>query len=120
MHGLHLTADLYRCRCEAAWLAEADRLGPWCVQALQAVGLQPAHEIFQDLPERAGVAGAALLADAHVCVHTWTGQRAAMLDVYVGHAADGPAKARALMAALVNRFQPEWTEQRSLDRGDGE
>ena len=27
------------------------------------------------------------------------------------------AKARGLMYALVNRFQPEWTEQRSLDRG---
>jgi S-adenosylmethionine decarboxylase len=25
-----------------------------------------------------------------------------------------------LMTALVDRFQPEWTEQRSLDRGDGE
>ena len=28
--------------------------------------------------------------------------------------------ARGLMYALVQRFQPEWTEQRSLDRGDGE
>ena len=24
------------------------------------------------------------------------------------------------MTALVGRFQPEWTEQRSLERGDGE
>jgi S-adenosylmethionine decarboxylase len=34
--------------------------------------------------------------------------------------ADQSAKARGLMFALVNRFQPEWTEQRSLDRGEEE
>jgi S-adenosylmethionine decarboxylase len=33
---------------------------------------------------------------------------------------DQGAKARALMLVLVNRFQPEWTEQRSLDRGEEE
>jgi S-adenosylmethionine decarboxylase len=43
------------------------------------------------------------------------------VDVYVGDAAtDQSAKARGLMFALVNRFQPEWTEQRSLDRGEEE
>jgi hypothetical protein len=40
-------------------------------------------------------------------------------DVYVcNFSADHSAKARGLMYALVNRFQPEWTEQRSLDRGE--
>jgi S-adenosylmethionine decarboxylase len=33
---------------------------------------------------------------------------------------DLSAKARGLMFALVQRFQPEWTEQRSLDRGEGD
>ena len=33
---------------------------------------------------------------------------------------DNSARARGLMFALVNRFQPEWTEQRSLDRGEDE
>src|SRR5215207_7291423 len=28
MKGLHLTADLYRCRCDAAWLTDAQKLGP--------------------------------------------------------------------------------------------
>ena len=37
MKGLHLTADLYRCRCDAAWLTDADRLGAWCLEAVQAV-----------------------------------------------------------------------------------
>ena len=40
---------------------------------------------------------------------------------YVGNSeGDHSAQARELMSALIDRFQPEWTEQRSLDRGDGE
>ena len=60
-----------------------------------------------------------LLADAHVCLHTWPQERSVSCDVYVSNAqADLSAKARGLMTALVQRFQPEWTEQRSLDRGE--
>ena len=119
MPGLHLTADLYRCRCYAAWLADADRLGDWCMEAVRSVGLQPAGRLFQPAAAPGGVTGAVLLAHAHVAVHTWPGQRMATLDVYLGEAVDSaPAQARALMTALVERFQPEWTEQRSLDRGD--
>jgi len=62
MQGLHLTADLYNCRCEPVWLLDADRLGHWCITPSD-----------------------------------W---------------------ARKPMQALVDRFAPEWTAQRSLDRGD--
>jgi len=120
MQGLHLTADLYRCRCDAAWLTDAGKLGPWCVQAMASVGLVPIEQRFAAVPAPGGVAGAVLLGHAHMGLHTWPAQRAATLDVYVCNAADAPAKARALMTVLVDRFEPEWTEQRSLDRGDGE
>lgn len=120
MKGLHLTADLYRCRCEAAWLADAGKLQAWCTATAQAVGLQPLAQAFHALPE-GGTSGTVLMAGAHVCVHTWPGELAVAADVYVGDSgADQSAKARALMYALVNRFQPEWTEQRSLDRGEEE
>ena len=118
MKGLHLTADLYRCRCEAAWLTDAQQLQDWCAAAIAAVGLQPLAQVFQGAD---GLAGAVLMADGHVCLHTWPQERAVTLDVYVGHGlADASAKGRGLMFALVNRFQPEWTEQRSLDRGEEE
>lgn len=120
MHGIHLTADLYRCRCDAGWLADALQLGPWCVQAARAAGLQPVAQVFETMGAPGGVAGAVLAPDAHVLVHTWPAQRAATLDVYAAASDAGPASARALMSALVERLQPEWTEQRSLDRGDGE
>jgi S-adenosylmethionine decarboxylase len=120
MKGLHLTADLYRCRCDAAWLADAGRLQEWCAAAAQAVGLAPIGHVFQAL-EEGGTSGTVLMAGAHVCLHTWPSEQAVAVDVYVGNTAtDQSAKARGLMFALVNRFQPEWTEQRSLDRGEEE
>lgn len=123
MKGLHLTADLYGCRCEAAWLTDADRLGAWCLEAVEAVGLQAVNKLFHTFPGAQGVPGGVtatvLLAESHVCLHTWPEQKAVTVDVYVcNFSGDHSAKARGLMYALVNRFQPEWTEQRSLDRGE--
>lgn len=119
MQGLHLTADLYQCRCDAAWLTNPEQLEQWCLQAVDAVGLQPVSQVFQEVA--GGVTAAVLLAESHVCLHTWPQARAVTLDVYVCNAGeDHSAKARGLMYALVNRFAPEWTEQRSLDRGDGD
>jgi S-adenosylmethionine decarboxylase len=123
MKGLHLTADLYQCRCDGAWLTDAQKLGAWCRDAVQAVGLQPVDQLFHTFPATlkgpGGVTAAVLLAESHVCVHTWPEQKAVTCDVYVcNFGGDHTAKARGLMFALVNRFQPEWTEQRSLDRGE--
>jgi S-adenosylmethionine decarboxylase len=125
MQGLHLTADLYQCRCDAAWLTDASKLAEWCLRAVQSVGLQPVDQLFHsfsaDSQAGGGVTATVLLAESHVSLHTWPGQRAVTLDVYVcNFAEDHSARARALMSVLVDRFQPEWTEQRSMDRGDGD
>jgi S-adenosylmethionine decarboxylase len=122
MQGLHLTADLYECRCDTAWLTDAARLGQWCVEAVHAVGLDPVNQLFHSFPDtsggQGGVTATVLLAESHVCLHTWPEKRAVTLDVYVcNFGGDHSAKARGLMFALIQRFQPEWTEQRSLDRG---
>ncbi len=123
MHGLHLTADCYQCRCDAAWLTDAARLGDWCEQAVARAGLQVVNRLFHTFPATdkgpGGVTATVLLAESHLCVHTWPEQRAVTLDVYVcNFGGNHSAKAVALMDALVERFSPEWTERRSLDRGD--
>ena len=123
MKGLHLTADLYRCRCEPAWLTDAQKLGQWCVATVEAAGLSAVNQLFHTFPATArgpgGVTATVLLAESHICLHTWPEERAVTADVYVcNFGEDHSAKARGLMLALVNRFQPEWTEQRSLDRGE--
>ena len=123
MQGLHLTADLYNCRCAPAWMTDAGQLGAWCVAAVQAVGLQAVGQLFHTFPATlqgpGGITATVLLAESHLCVHTWPEKKSVTLDVYVCNFGDDhSARARQLMAALVARFAPEWTEQRSLDRGD--
>ncbi len=123
MQGLHLTADLHNCRCEAAWLRDAAKLGEWCLKAVRAVGLEPANQLFQNFTGAAGNPGGVtamlLLPGSHICVHTWPARKAVVLDVYVCNTdGDRSATARNLTQVLVDRFAPEWTEQRSLDRGD--
>ena len=62
-----------------------------------------------------------MLAGSHLCAHAWPAQKTVMLDVCVCNVGDDhAAKARALMQTLVARFSPEWTEQRSMDRGESD
>lgn len=122
MQGLHLTADLHNCRCAPAWLTDAAQLGAWCMAAVQQAGLQPVNQLFHGFAATplgpGGVTATVLLAESHLCLHTWPQQKAVTLDVYVcNFGGDHSARAKALMHSLIERFAPEWTEQRALDRG---
>ena len=123
MQGLHLTADLHGCRCAPAWLLDAAALGRACTDAVRQAGLQAVWELVHGFPPSAhgpgGVTAAVLLAESHLCVHTWPEQRAVTLDVYVcNFGADHSDKARKLMDALLNVFQPTTVERHALQRGE--
>ena len=122
MQGLHLTADLRQCVCDAFWLTDASRLGERCVQLVQAAGLQAVGQLFHAFPATAlgpsGVTATVLLAESHLCVHTWPEQRAVTLDVYVcNFGGDHSAKAQRLMDTLVALFDPGQVHLHSLQRG---
>ena len=122
MQGLHLTADLQGCRCASAWLLDATALGRACTDAVRAAGLQAVGQLFHEFPATAhgpgGVTATVLLAESHLCVHTWPEQRAVTLDVYVcNFGADHSAKAHALMDALLALFQPTAVDRHALHRG---
>jgi S-adenosylmethionine decarboxylase len=122
MQGLHLTADLTDCQCDAAWLADAARLGAACVQAVQVAGLQSVAQLCHTFPATAqgpgGVTATVLLAESHLCVHTWPEQRGVTLDVYVcNFGGDHSAKAHALMNALLALFHAQHTVRNTLQRG---
>ena len=122
MQGTHLTADLQQCACDAAWLTDAARLGERCVLAVQAVGLQPVARLFHSFggadAAPSGVTATVLLAESHLCLHTWPEWRAVSLDVYVCNVgADHSAQARALMDALVALFEPGSQRRQDLLRG---
>jgi S-adenosylmethionine decarboxylase len=124
MQGLHITADLHDCRCDAFWLVDAERVGGQCVAAVQAAGLQPVARLFHAFAatgaEPSGFTATVLLAESHLCLHTWPELRAVTLDVYVcNFGADHSAKAEALMDTLVALFQPAQVERHRLMRGQG-
>jgi len=122
MQGLHLTADLHGCRCAPHWLTDAAALGQACAEAVQAAGLQAVGQLFHAFPASAdgpgGVTATLLLAESHLCVHTWPELGAVTLDVYVcNFGADHSAKAESLMAALLALFAPQRAERHALQRG---
>ena len=122
MQGLHLTADLHQCRCDSGWLLDARRLGAACAQAVDAAGLQAVSQLFHTFPDTGhgpgGVTATVLLAESHLCVHTWPEQHAVTLDVYVcNFGGDHSAKAQALLDALVALFDPGHVERHALQRG---
>jgi S-adenosylmethionine decarboxylase len=122
MQGLHLTADLRGCRCAPQRMLDAAALALACTHAVRAVGLQTVGQMFHTFPATAqgpgGVTAAVLLAESHLCVHTWPEQNAVTLDVYVcNFGADHSAKAQALMDALLALFDPADVQRHALQRG---
>lgn len=123
MQGLHLTADLHGCACAPAWLCDAALLGEHCVRAVSACGLQAVAQLFHTFPATphgpGGVTATVLLAESHLCAHTWPEQRAVTLDVYVcNFGGDHTARAQALMDTLCALFEPQQVTRHSLQRGE--
>ncbi|QTN26725.1 S-adenosylmethionine decarboxylase [Rhodoferax sp. AJA081-3] len=122
MQGLHLTADLTHCQCENTWLTDAARLLDRCAQEVVQAGLQPVNQLAHSFPATAqgpgGVTATVLLAESHLCVHTWPEQKGVTVDVYVcNFGADHSAKAQQLMDALVALFAPQQALRQALQRG---
>ena len=123
MQGLHLTADLHHCRCTPQWLLDAAQLRPACLQAVRACGLTDVQHLFHTFPATSlgagGVTATVLLAESHLCIHTWPEQSAVTLDVYVcNFGTDHSAKAQALMSALLALFEPGHVTRHALQRGE--
>ena len=123
MHGLHLTADLYRCACAVDLLTRAQAIGELCRRQAQGAGLTVVGEqwiVFPAKPDGPrGVTGMLLLAESHLAVHTWPEFANVTLDVYVcNFTADNSAKAERLMRNLVAALVPARVQVQRLQRGE--
>ena len=122
MYGLHLTADLQECGCKAHWLTDASLLLQRALDAVRDAGLQPVANVSHTFPASAtgagGVTATVLLAESHLCIHTWPEHHAVTLDVYVcNFGGDNSHKAHALMSTLVALFMPVQIVRNELVRG---
>lgn len=122
MQGLHLTADLYGCQCDATLLTDADRLTALCAGAVASVGLTLVSDKFFTFPDYqgqpGGVTGAVLLAESHLAVHTWPERSGVTLDVYVcNFSTDNSSKAEKLLDDLIVAFSPREQNTNRILRG---
>lgn len=122
MQGVHLTADLYGCRCEPSLLVDANRLTALCRASVDAAALTIVDEKFFTFPDYqgqpGGVTGAVLLAESHVALHTWPERSGVTLDVYVcNFSTDNSAKAEKLLDDLIIAFAPTQQNTNRILRG---
>lgn len=123
MQGLHLTADLIGCRCDAEWLTDAGQLLAYCVRSVHAVGLHAVSQLSHTFPATAhglgGVTATVLLAESHLCIHTWPEIRGVTVDVFVCNlGADHSDQAEQLMELLLHRLEPTELVRHRIQRGN--
>lgn len=122
MQGLHLTADCHQCHCDAALLVDATALLQLCLNAVKTAGLQAVNQLAHEFPAvggiKSGVTATVLLAESHLCIHTWPELQAVTLDVYVcNFGGDHSVKAHCLIDTLLAVFKPENADRHELHRG---
>ena len=123
MQGLHLTADLYECRCDPALLVDSALLRDTLLVAVDAAELTGVAQLFHDFSAQggagSGITGVVLLAESHVAIHTWPERGGVTLDVYVcNYSADNTSKAHALFDRLAEAFAPARRRTQALKRGE--
>jgi S-adenosylmethionine decarboxylase len=125
MNGSHYTADLIGCNLQRLLMHEA--IMTFVLEQVQRSGLQavahqshtfanpdtgPTHTV------NGGITLTVLLAESHICIHTWPELLGVTLDVYVcNFSADNSKKAEQLFELLVNWFEPTYSQKNSLQRG---
>jgi S-adenosylmethionine decarboxylase proenzyme len=122
MQGVHLTADLYGCRCARTALTDVADLSALVERLVLEAGLTVVGRQwvgFEAQPAGpGGVTGALLLAESHVAVHTWPEWDQVTVDVYVCNLrSDNSERAHALMRSLIAAFQPQRVLSHELLRG---
>ncbi len=119
MQGLHLTGDLFYCRCPLERLTDVASLRDHCLQAVNNAGLTPVGELFHTFPGSAGITAVVLLAESHMAVHTWPEKAGVTLDIYVcNFGTDNSAKAHALRDTLLSFFDPTRSHLQGVARGE--
>jgi spermidine synthase len=107
LDGLHVVANLYRCRGIARYLTDAAALRQFCYDSINRSGLTILGDLFHQF-DGGGVTGTVVLAESHLAIHTWPELESVTLDVYVcNYTQDNTAKARQVVQDLKELFAPE-------------
>ena len=113
LDGLHVVANLYRCRGEARYLTDAAALRQFCHASIQRSGLTVLGELFHEF-DGGGVTGTVVLAESHLAIHTWPEYGYAAVDVFTcGDLIDPKVAANY----LIEKFQSQNPSILEIKRG---
>ncbi len=117
-NGKHIIAEFWHCQCDDSWICQTQPLLDKLCSAIDTVGLtlvgKVAHEFSSleleennELQQNSGLTISLLLAESHLCLHTWGENKAVTLDIYVcNFKQDNSKKAEKLFEILNEIFQP--------------
>lgn len=139
--GKHILAEFWQCQCDPQLLTSTQPLLSLLTQAVEQAGLtlvgHAVHEfeqyeaqndnesdsnlkqLNQDTApaQTSGVTLTLLLAESHLCLHTWGEYQTVTMDVYVCNVAnENSSKADALFNTCLQLFQPKQHHVNSVSR----
>lgn len=107
--GTHVRLDLWG----ASRLDDADHIERAMRRAVEVSGATLLHLHLHRFGDGGGVTGVAVLAESHICVHTWPERSFAAFDVFMCGTCRPDLAAEAIRSAL----EPERTEMSTELRG---
>lgn len=137
MTGKHILAEFWQCQCNPQLLTSTQPLLSLLIEAVEATGLtlvgSAVHEFDQHQASAnlssdeqdnrdneataTGLTLTLLLAESHLCLHTWGEYQTVTMDVYVCNVtADNSSKAEALFTACKEIFKPKQHHVNSVSR----
>lgn len=107
--GTHLVLDLWG----ASRLDDMERIEAALRDAAAAAGATVLHLHLHRFGDGGGVSGVAVLAESHICVHTWPERGYAALDIFMC----GAAEPHEAVPILTGAFSPASVEIDDRRRG---
>lgn len=109
--GTHLIIDLWGCE----GIDDIDRIDVAMRGCVEAAGATLLHIHLHHFTPNNGVSGVAVLAESHICVHSWPESGYAAFDVFMC----GDAQPHKAVDVLKAAFSPSRVEVKEHLRGEG-
>jgi S-adenosylmethionine decarboxylase len=107
--GAHMIVDLYG----ANRLDELSLMEQTLRRCVEAAGATLLHIHLHHFEPNGGISGVAVLAESHICVHSWPERNYAALDIFMC----GKARPERCIEVLLEAFSPRRAEIQELLRG---
>ena len=115
MNGLHIIANLKGCDFD---FSNENTLIDFCKEVCIKNGLHVVGVSSYEFNPQ-GLTFAILLAESHLCIHTWPEYKSLALDIYTcNHSCNNNEKTKAIYQAIVNFVKPSHQEVKLLNRED--